>query len=1359
MKSSGFLIRLIPALLIISASSRASLRIVESTPQRLVVVWSLEGMSVSASPENGRMASWVSFKGANFDIGKAAEPALPGFSFFAGVPVRGAITVTMNSHNVTTVPLTYPLSRRDPRLKTDNPPVFSRPWISDPKYVLLHGYRTAQLIINPFMYDAASNTLRVLQEGSCTIEFPAATAQSFVPASGSDYTAMLKRLVINYDVAQRWAPAGAGLPKRAGTGPHPLGSGPMISFAVSDGDTGFNAGTVKENGLLRIRPSDIAPLGSSIDIRRVRLYASYKGEMPDLTPGLSTMPAGVIEIPLARHDADNDGQFNGSDYLLGYVTGLSDWTFSGSGGNGSYSFALDRYEDYRHYWIVVDDGPGKSMQVSTPSSAASADTLAYFINHVLFTRPVQLPPGGEGGGIDLIWQRLTAGMPRLDFVADLPKIVRTLTGQIRFEGELSGDASIDVAGRTVGAHSGSGSWESISWAGDVSSRIPITVRLNGAGDSHLDLEGVEVRYAQSLDMNGMAGFTVYSPVDTGMVTYRLSSVPADSLYIVRVPLDEEKITLVSADFDDRSHTCTWTDSSGCGIRYYVCVASAFKSFPDSTNFISLSADTGYLVRHLHTERRSNYIIVTHPLFLDAARILAGHKARYATFDNPQPAIVQIQDVYREFSGGNVDPAALRNFLAYAYQVWHNDNYVVLLGNGNYEYKSGKEPVFIPVAEVEKGESEKCVEDYFACLDSGESYNGGPDIFLGRITCNTAREALDIVQKIRETEDPSLADFGAWRNTVLLAADDDMQGILEDGINHVQSSETIAAKIAFQSPATDIRKVYLHEYPWNDVYEKPEAARAIADQINNGVACVNWFGHGADDVWADEHVLTEQNINNLINRGRYPLISSFSCSVGKFDAPNKESLSDRLLKLAHGGAIAAVASTRLAYAQSNTSLAEQFFDSLFSANNPRSIGGAYREAMLHYSSNKQYAFIGDPSIRFVNPRYRVSLTITDETGERIDTIKALQTVTIKGTIVAGDSSGLGTPITSFGTSDRPAWVQVGFYNPMDSAQPKDSKSRPRPRENSTISYLLPGAPIFLGKTQVVSGRFEQTVFIPRNVAFETPGVRLTAFAWQDEFDALGFSGKAYFRGTAPIQTTDSSGPKITIKPVYNDMTRNSEVAFNDRLVLALPAQLEISLFDRNGIDVVGLAPDEGLTIDIPGVLAKQNVNHKFRFNEGDFRSGSAVLGLEAENMKPGTYSLTVSAKDLLGNSSKKTFAMEIVNEEDFSLDHVFNFPNPLHMREGTRFFFYASAPSSPWQSFDGIRTTIRIYTLSGKLIRVLQNDNGTIQNGIFWDGSDQFGNMLGPNVYLYQVSADYTTSQGQRKKSKSAIQKLVIHPPR
>jgi hypothetical protein len=846
---------------------------------------------------------------------------------------------------------------------------------------------------------------------------------------------------------------------------------------------------------------------------------------------------------------------------------------------------------------------------------------------------------------------------------------------------------------------------------------------------------------------------VYSPADSGLVAYRITGLPSDSCSVVRITAREQSISLVDAPVTD--HVLSFADTAGMGIRYLICSTAGIKSI-DSVRSFSVPPDSGMVVHRLRSAHQSNYLIITDPDFRDAARTLADHKKKYASFADPQPLIVYMQDVYREFSGGNTDPAALRNFLAWARGTWTNGlSYVLFLGAGNWDYKHAvrDEKVYVPVAIAETRDNAKCVEDFFACLDSGETYTGEPDVILGRITCVTKQEALDGVDKIRETEDPALADFGAWRNTVVLAADDDQQGSKPDAItDHHISSESVASVILSQWPAVDLRKIYLFEYPWDELYEKPEASRALINEINNGASVVNWFGHGADQLWADEHILTMASVNNFNNRGRYPLMASFSCSVGEFDRPGHESLSDRLLSLSHAGAIATIAATRTAYASSNTTLATKFYQFLFDPRAGRSLGAAYREAMANYSANKQYALLGDPSIRFVNPRYGINLEIIDANGRNADTLKALQTVTLRGRIQALDSAGNPAgPVPAFGSTTA-AWVQIGFYNPYDTAQRKDGSSQ------SIAPYLMPGAPVFVGRTQVRDGAFEQTVFIPRNVAFEKPGVRLTAFAWQDAADAVGYDDDIVFKGTDAVATADTTGPIIAIRPVYYDSRRNARAAFTDQISLSLPAEVEICLSDPSGIDVVGTAPNEGLTIEIPGVLPRQNINHKFRFNEGDFRSGVAVVNFESGAMQPGAYALDVSAQDLLGKTAVRTFSLHVVADDDFNLDHVFNYPNPMPVGGATRFYFYTSAPSLLGTADDGISTIIRVYSLSGKLLRVLRSQSGALQNGVLWDGTDELGNVLGPNIYLYQVTADNTLQQQQQpKRIKSPIRKLVIRP--
>jgi len=1338
----------------IAASSVAEpITSIENTPERLIIEWHATGIRTQPVMEAGMAAMLVSFDGQNTELGDLDEPQLPGYSLYAGVPLSGDIAVQFEPESVITLPLAHPVKTWARARDVPDPPRFDAPWISRPHYAWFAGRRAARIVISPLVYDASSGTLRACVRARCTIRFPAAAVSGGVAAARSDYETMLRRLIVNYDVASRWAKPRSALPRRLAGAAHPLSQGTLVTFPVGDGDSAYNEALVAENGLYRITAADLSALGTSLPIGRIAVYASCKGPMDLPAPGVSTMPDGVAEVPAVRIDNNGNGVLDGNDCLLVYATGSSDWEYADDFGAKDWAFNLDRCEDYRHYWVTIrESGGALAMARWTPPSISGNDTLRRFTDHALYRRPTALPMGSEGG-IDLIWQKLT-GAAKLDFTANLPGRIRPSVAAVRFIGYSSAPTNISANNGPLCADCQERQWYALS-GNDTATRLPINISVSTTDPRQfLDLDGAEFRWERSLDMTGVPAMIVYSPADSGLVTYRIGGIASDTCYLVRITAREQSISLVDAPVTN--HILCFADTAGMGIRYLVCAGAGIRSIGDSVRSFSVPPDSGMVVHRLRSPHQSNYLIVTDPDFRDAARTLADHKKKYASFADPRPLIIYMQDVYREFSGGNTDPAALRNFLSWARNTWTNGlSYVLFLGAGNWDYKHAvrDEKVFVPVAIAETRDVAKCVEDFFACLDSGETYTGEPDVILGRLTCVTKQEALDEVDKIRETEDPALADFGAWRNTVVLSADDDQQGSKPDAItDHHISSESVASVILSQWPAADLRKIYLFEYPWDELYEKPEASRALINEINNGACVVNWFGHGADQLWADEHILTMASANNLINRGRYPLMASFSCSVGEFDRPGHQSLSDRLLSLSHAGAIAAIAATRTAYASSNTTLATKFYQFLFDPHAGRSLGAAYREAMANYSANKQYAFLGDPSMRFVNPRFGISLEIIDANGRNADTLKALQTVTIRGRVGELDSAGIPAGTASAFGSLSPAWVQIGFYNPYDTAQRKDGSS------HSIVPYLMPGAPVFVGRTQVHSGAFEQTVFIPRNVAFEKPGVRLTAFAWQDAVDAVGYDGDVVFKGTDIVATTDTMGPAIAIRPVYYDSRRNARAAFTDRVSLSLPAEVEICLSDPSGIDVVGTAPNEGLTIEIPGVLPRQNINHKFHFNEGDFRSGVAVVNFESGAMRPGDYALDVSAQDLLGKTAVRAFSLRVMAEDAFSLDHVFNYPNPMPVGGATRFYFYASTPSLLGTANDGITATVRIYALSGKLLRVLRSQNGALQNGVLWDGTDELGNVLGPNIYLYQVIADNTLQQQQQpERVKSAIRKLVIKP--
>ena len=115
------------------------------------------------------------------------------------------------------------------------------------------------------------------------------------------------------------------------------------------------------------------------------------------------------------------------DYVLLYVTGASDWAFDTAG--RQYYYNLDRFEDYRHYWLFAKQtGAPLALQRMPVVNGAASVTLTSFENHILFKKSLSLsinggdPTTGQEGGLDWIWQTLTPAMPNFQYQATLPLI-------------------------------------------------------------------------------------------------------------------------------------------------------------------------------------------------------------------------------------------------------------------------------------------------------------------------------------------------------------------------------------------------------------------------------------------------------------------------------------------------------------------------------------------------------------------------------------------------------------------------------------------------------------------------------------------------------------------------------------------------------------------------------------------------------------------------------------------------------------------------------------------------------------------------------------------------------------------------
>jgi hypothetical protein len=1317
----------------------AQITVLENSRERLVFEWNIDSLDTVSVNTGKEWFTIPSFKGQNTVIGSYQTSIAPGQSLFVGVPQQGEISVSIEPIKVVSIHLDHPIklqSDSSKQTKLD----FQSQWICNPLYSNIGAFRTAQLVIKPFLYSSVAGNCSVMLSGRVTIEFPTSNGMSTVP-SDSRFSQMMKKMLINYSVAHSWGSVKKLGKKMLETNPLPV-TQKMVYFEIGDGHAGLNEGTINENGIVKI-PADslLKSFGttSQILISRVALYSSFKGALPEAVPQKGAIPDGVSEVPLFRYDMNGNGILEKDDYFLAYVSSLSDWTFG-----QDYQFSIDNYDESRTYWLTLKTQDGLTLQkfVQPVSTSKPVD---FFTNRIFCKQSKERETNSEGGNT-WVWKKLTQSERGFGYNFDFPLLDTTSQGQVVVNS--NDEVAISFAGVPIQKDTG-GNYNISKWD-NKNLRIDLTY----AGNSYCNIYDIQFRYQSKLFFDqGTNRMAIFSSNDGGVVNYRISGIKNKNVFLFRVSSDEKSISLVDTIRSKTSDSYIWADSGNHGTRYFACDETGFLTLPVLN--VPVNLQSTYLYNDLRSTLHStDYLIVTHPDFLNESDKLAVHKKKMG-FKNP--CVVDINEIYRSFGGGNKDPVAIRNFLAYVKRNWTGGDellYVVLMGTGHHDPKNynANETDFVPI--YQNGTDLR--EDFYSFTEpdsnSNSSNSAKPQLVIGRFPCNTRTEADVMVTKVVEMEDPQEADFGAWRNRAMFVADDDMQGNDYDEIMysnpHYASSDKVVDLAGSKWPSLDIRKTYLFEYEWNAAREKPGATQAILNEFNNGVAYVNYFGHGADDLWADEHVLKINDISSMTNNKQYPFVSSFSCDVGRFDVPGEECLSGALVKAQSAGACATISSTRLAYASENEALALSFYSNLFDSSETV-IGAAYFMAKSYNvsSGHHSYALFGDPSLQFVCPGKKISLQVTTlsstQSDSLIDTMQALQQIKITGSVQKNDQ----TIDSDFGNGTIPAYVNVGLFNAPDTTSRKDGGAKDE-------RYLMPGTSVFLRATAVHNGKFEQTFYLPRNLSFDKPGVKLTGYAWKETVRdvAMGVNNNLLFHGSYSGEDVndDTTGPRISVRPVYDNASLKTEdFSFTDKITSLLPLNFKIDLYDESGIDVSGSGPDEGLTYEVSGVFSKKTINSKFISKEGDYREGSASVEIEKNTIEPGSYELIISARDLRGNISLKKIALEVTSQEEIKLDHVFNFPNPFKMGQTTRFYFY---PSNTTFEELPVSIYIKIYSLSGKLLKIFTDAH----NGIVWDGRDQAGNILSPNVYLFQITAYNSTYQ---KTIKSKIQKIVIHPPR
>lgn len=1042
---------------------------------------------------------------------------------------------------------------------------------------------------------------------------------------------------------------------------------------------------VRESGLYRISGQDLVEAGLSLeglDPARISMYYGGGQMLPVLQPS----DLERKEFAMVVEDG-GDGRFDPEDYLLFYGEGLERWEYQRN--TSSSIFRRDLYTRDNVYWLVIGGAAGKRVQVRSGALADSAPQrpTSYRARvHEESEERILNQLEGINSGYEWYWQEFSGN------ARNFP-----LTVQGAAEGPVQ--VRLCFFGNSDAEHPFAVKWNEVevgrvSFAGSRPDTLRVEVAAgvregqNTLGLVHLNklatrLDWYELEYSRGfVAQRGELNFEY--PLAGGVAEFSLSGFGEGRPRLFEV--SGELAEIDDFAYDQVAGQVRFQDGPAEIPRHYVAALPSRWKRPSRIERDKPS--------HLKAAGQgAEYLLITHGDFMEAAQRLGQWRAQDDRFGQPfSVQVIDVQDLYDEFSGGLLDPSAIRNFLSYTYQHWDPaPSFVTLVGDGSYDFKnnSGTSPGnWIPPYE----DGDSTYDEWYvrvAGKDNRGRLDEYPDLAIGRLPVQTAAQAEGLVDKlIGYDRDPAI---GPWQTRVLLVSDDvhhpQKPGVPESFF--LVDAERLARENLPED--LDLVKLYIGQYPLEG-RTKPRARDEFIRRFNEGSLLLTYLGHGNPEVLAHEQIfLVSRDLAAIDNGRRLPFMYTAASQVGVFDDPARESMPEVLLGLPEGGVIGMISATRIGFHSSNMSLARQFHNQMFRSGRAHvPVGLALMEAkqqvFIHSDSWRRniqrYSLMGDAGTRLAQPRYLVDLQVPD-------TLRALQEVHLSGQIrdpegrAAGDFSGQ-------------VWVQA-----FDSAVPSEVEG---------LAYMQQGAPLFRGLFKVELGRFEATFRVPKDISYQGHEGRISAYAWSaDKPSAFGAVDSLVMAGTAAGVAPDEEGPQIGLGFQGHPGFKSGDQV-PPRLVL------EVVLHDQSGINVTG---ETGHEIELRLDDQVHKLTDFFSNQQGDYRSG--ILGYQLPLLEPGKHTVRLKAWDTFNNSAHAEIQVEVKEGGQFTLSEVLFHPNPMQ-DSGHFTYFLAEAANQVF---------IRVYSLAGRLIDELEGSTRLGYNQVEWSPPAALAN----GTYLYQIEVN------------------------
>ncbi len=731
----------------------------------------------------------------------------------------------------------------------------------------------------------------------------------------------------------------------------------------------------------------------------------------------------------------------------------------------------------------------------------------------------------------------------------------------------------------------------------------------------------------------------------------------------------------------------------------------------------------------------DFLIIAHPAFMSSAIKLANHRSAHSGMS---VNVAGLDEVINEYGAGRKDVSAIRNFIKDLYRKNPGKlKYVLLMGAGSYDFKDrvNNNTNFVPIYQSRNSIdplSTYASDDFYAFMDDDEGFwsedisnNDDMDLGVGRIPCRTVAEAENIVNKIiRYDAAPAL--LGKWRNELYFVADDE-DNAFGTGVNQFyEQSEELIDYVIDGFDYFNINKLFMGGFEqevFASTQRSPAMRNALDKMMQKGALVVNYIGHGAEESWTDEAVLTNSMIEKWSNSDHFPLFVTATCEFGRHDNPIVVSGAQKLLLKKDAGAIGLLTTARPVFSTSNLKLNKAFYANSFKRINgqPQKLGDIIKETKngsVDGINNRNFVLLGDPSMTLGLPKEAVVIDgIYNESG-LTDTLRSLEKVTISGHV----ESRAGQLLTNF----EGEVVAELFDKPVVKKTLENGSNQ--------FSYQTYESVLYRGRGTVSAGEFDLTFYLPKEINYKNGLGKLSLYAFERNklTDANGFRTDFSIGGSISTDFTDDISPDLFV--YLNDSTFNSgdKVGANNELF--------IRLFDEYGIGISQNGLNNGVFYQLDND-EKVKVNDFFIYDIDSYQNGRVKVNLP--ELDEGWHQLHVGAVDIFSNPSEAFIDFYVVNSDQLSILEFIVYPNPA--KEAVNLQFKHNRKAEELEVF---------YEVTDGFGRKVFSDRFTTSDNNrkdFWDLRAGGGEKSTPGLYFITLSI---RSELDNSKTRE-IKKLIV----